>query len=376
MPLETGLQYLQTAIRFVHLYGDAIIGLYSAVITDERKFSRSYRLNKTIKQYLTAFPIESGEPIAAVLNITECWRSEVKQDFNRLRSNPTLVEALRVLIGSCIVCMSMLKPSRLEELTHLKRDCLRQYDDGYWINYSVGKSNSNDAWQDTDRPIPLIAGKAIHLLQRLGENLSAHFAEDRKIGDNLFYLPNQEGTGALSATAQLLCMHLDIFCDFSGLPPDVRGCRWYVRIHEMRKWFLLLLFWSGKFDVLDAARWIAGHTNAEHVYAYITSGLPGEELPELESEFAIDRIYRHEQDRKRGHGEVNNKDGIDALYKVVLAHFNVDSLTTVPTSEWNDYVQSLRKNEKFHLEPHSIFAENGRDIIGLNVSFVLHGTKK
>lgn len=371
MPVNTGLAYLNTAIRFVHDFGEAIVGFYLAVIADYNPKTRIAGTNKSLNRRLNDWRIASGEPIATILNITELRREEAKRDFDRLRSNTTLDQALRVLIGSCIVCMALLKPSREDELTHLKRNCLREDAGGYWINFSLGKSNSGEAWQDEDRPIPVIAAKAIHLLQRLGDGLSTLFAEERKVRDNLFYLPKVDRMGARDATKELLSNHLDIFCDFVGLPPDSEGRRWYVRIHEMRKWFLLLLFWSGRFDVLDAARWVAGHTDAEHIYAYIQKEFPGEELPRLEAEYSIDRIYRREQERKLGKGNVGNEDGVGALYGAVLRHFNVESLTMVPEPEWAGYIQSLRNDDKFRLEPHSIFGENGRDVVGINVTFVM-----
>lgn len=371
MPINTGLAYLNTAMQFVHVYGDAIIGFYLAVLADFNRITPNPTAKKSFNENLTNWRIASGEPIANVLNITEFRRKEAKPDFYRLRSNPTLDQTLRVLIGSCIVCMAILKPSREEELTHLKRNCLREGADGYWFNFELGKSNACEVWQDEDRPIPIIAAKAIHLLQRLGSTLSTLFSDERKVSDNLFYLPKAEGFGALTSHADLLNNHLDIFCDFIGLPPDSEGRRWYVRIHEMRKWFLLLLFWSGRFDVLDAARWIAGHTKAEHIYAYIEKEFPGEELPQIEAKYSIDRVYRHEQEKKRSKGDVGKGDGVDALYEAVLRHFKVESLTVIPEPEWTGYVQSLRKDEKFWLEPHSIFGENGHDVVGVNISFVM-----
>lgn len=371
MPVSTGLSYLNTAMRFVHVYGEAIVDFYLAVISDCDPEKGSSGMNRSLQKRQNDWRIASGEPIATILNIMGFRRWDARPDFDRLRSNPTLDEALRVLIGSCIVCMALLKPSRGEELTHLKRNCLREDSGGYWINFKLGKSNAGEAWQDQDRPIPVIAAKSIHLLQRLGGGLSTLFAESRKVGDNLFYLPRAEGMGARVATGNLLNNHLDIFCDYVGLPPDNKGRRWYVRIHEMRKWFLLLLFWSGRFDVLDAARWIAGHTDSAHIFAYIEKEFPGEELPQIEAEYAIDRVYQRDQERKRVQGNADNEDGVDALYEAVLRHFNVEALTMVPESEWTGYVQSLRKDEMFHLEPHSIFGENGRDVVGINVSFVI-----
>lgn len=371
MPVNTGLAYLNTAMRFVHTYGEAIVDFYLAVIPDYNPKTKNAGMNKSLNRRLNDWRIASGEPIAAILNITEFRCEEGKTDFGRLRSNPTLDDAMRVLVGSCIVCIALLKPSRAEELTHLKRNCLRENAGGYWFNFNLGKSNAGEAWQDEDRPIPVIAAKAVQLLQRLGGGLSKLFAEDRKVGDNLFYLPKFEGMGALGTSRGLLNKHLDIFCDYIGLLPDAEGRRWYVRIQEMRKWFLLLLFWSGRFDVLDAARWIAGHTDAQHIYAYIEKEFPGEELPQIEAEYSIDRIYRRDQERVRGKGDAGNEDSVDALYGAVLRHFNVESLTMVPESEWIGYVQSLRKDEKFRLEPHSIFCENGNDVVSINVSFVM-----
>ncbi|MHB8949791.1 MAG: hypothetical protein ACYC4S_12095 [Rhodoferax sp.] len=371
IPINTGLAFLNTAMRFVHVYGEAIVGFYLAVIADFNPTTPNPSTNRSLNRRLNDWRIASGESIAAVLNITEFRRKDTKTNFDRLRSNPTLDQALRVLIGSCIVCMALLKPSREEELTHLKRNCMREDADGYWFNYERGKSNSGEVWQDEDRPIPVISAKAIHLLQLLGSSLSTLFADERKINDNLFYLPRVVGMEALIAHSDLLNKHLDIFCDFVGLPPDMEGRRWYVRVHEMRKWFLLLLFWSGRFDVLDAARWIAGHTNAKHIYAYIEKEFPGEELPQIEAEYSIDRVYRRDQERRRAKGDAGNEDGVDELYEAVLRHFNVESLTMVPEPEWTSYVQSLRKDEKFRLEPHSIFGEDGRNVVGINISFVM-----
>lgn len=370
MPINTGLAYLNAAMRFVHLYGDALVGLYLDVVssTSEKRKGRSNALNTTLKRQAQHWCVASGVPITAILNITQFAGvgRQARRDFHRYRANPTLDEVLRVLVGSCIVCMAILKPSREEELTHLKRNCLRQDGNGYWLNFNLGKSNVKgvEAWQEADRPIPVITARAIQLLVRLGTSLCDIFGGTTKHADNLFYLPKMNGKGTLSAESNLLNAHLDDFCDFVGLPPDSEGRRWYVRIHEMRKWFLLLLFWSGRFDVLDAARWIAGHTDAAHIYAYIEKEFPGESLPEIEAQYSEERLRRLTQ------GQSGNEDGANALYEAVLKHFHADSLTMIPEAEWTGYVRALREADKFHLEPYSIRDEGGL-VVGINVSFVM-----
>ena len=156
-------------------------------------------------------------------------------------------------------------------------------------------------------------------------------------------------------TSSSLNVYLDIFCDYVGLPTDEYGRRWYVRIHEMRKWFLLLLFWSGRYDVLDAARWIAGHTDVKHLYAYIEREFPGGKLGKLEAECAIDQLAKYDQSMVL----LDNENiGLVELYQRVLNHFKVNSLSFIKESEWRYLVEELFEHE-YHLEPYSISNENG-----------------
>lgn len=377
IPIEIGLAYFNNAMRFVHQYGDALVDYYLAILADRAaavpdndRASIPFELSKSpLSQQFKVFVNGKEDSIGSILRINEFRRASSSVDYDLLRMHPTLDEALRVLIGSCIVCIALMKPSRDDELTHLKRDCLLHNGDGYYFRFKLGKSNARETYQELDRPIPVITAKAIQLMQKLGLGLVDIFKDNRKISDNLFYLPNDRGDGALKADSKLLNSQLDVFCDYVGLDTDDLGRRWYVRIHEMRKWFLLLLFWSGKYDVLDAARWMAGHTDASHVYAYIEQEFPGEELPKLEAEYAIERLRAIEA---AGDDKVRAESGLDRLYEVVLNHFKASSLSLVPDSDWEDFVMSLRESEGFSLEPHSIFSEtDANEVIGINVSFVM-----
>lgn len=375
IPINTGLAYLNNAIRLVHVYGESIIDCYLAATRTKRRCPDMESseilnsINASAEEHFLVDTPEGKKPLLAVLGIMNFQRGSRPTDFDLLRSQPTLFEMLRVLIGACIVCIGILKPSREYELTHLKRDCLRKDATGYYIHYVLGKSNVGEAYIEIDRPIPFITVKAVRLLQKLGSSLADLFSDDTKIGKNLFYLPKVEQDGALVATEVLLNQHLDLFCDYVGIPPDQLGRRWYVRVHEMRKWFLLLLFWSGKYDVLDAARWIAGHTDAKHIYEYIEQEFPGQELPRLEAEYAVERLRALESKTAI---DGCKEEGLTLLYQKVLDHFGVNSLAMVPESEWVDYVSLLREMETFILEPHSVFAEGSNSqAIGIEVAFTM-----
>lgn len=374
IPIDIGLSYLNNAIRFVHVYGDALIGYYLEVESESRSLVSGDDKDALAKRAAKNWCAETGVSVSEVLNISNFKNYSRLRDFDMLRNQPTLDDMLRVLVGACIVLIALLKPSREDELTHLQRNCLREKNGGFLLNFSLGKSNVGEIHQRADRPIPTITAKAIQLLQRFGARLSELNGENRKIGGNLFYLPKFDRySGAMAADAKLLNTHLDIFCEYVGLDPDEYDRRWYVRIHEMRKWFLLLLFWSGRYDVLDAVRWIAGHIDVRQVYAYIEREFPGEELPQLEAEYAVERLLALEA---RGGQAVADESGLSALYERVLHHFKVSALSMIPDSEWSDYVTSLREAEDFVLEPHSIYSKTGDEVVGMTVSFVLREMEK
>lgn len=373
MPINVGLHYLNHAMRIVVTYGEAVVDYYLAMGPKRpncnRDFTTIEELNSICSSLAGEFLVRVNGvnmPVAEALGIVGFQRLG-QINFDMLRNRPTLGEMLRVVIGACIICIALLKPSREDELTHLKRECVSFDKNGFKLHFSLGKSNTGAAYQNAEKPIPLISGRAIRLLQKLGSGLVNIFKDKRKISRNLFYVPKLFGCGAMKTNSQIFAVHLDIFCDYVALPTDDLGRRWYVRVHEMRKWFLLLLFWSGRFDVLDAARWIAGHRDVKHIYAYIEREFPGEELPSLEAEYAISRLRTIDSFADKRNSEV----GLDALYEKVLQHFNIEALSMVPEREWMDYVSSLRDADGFILEPHTVYANNGLEIVGINVSFIL-----
>ena len=367
IPVSVGLSYLNHAMGLVHVHGDAIVDLFLAAyaerqaIIERREGGQSQNEVNDIGNIYDLKVDDKIKNICKSMGICVFRRDEEGATFYALRSSPSLEESLHVLVGACIVCIAITKPSRETELTHLRRNCLEKGASGFFLNFTLGKSNN----QDAKRPIPVITAKAIQLLQKLGEMLCKLNKDKRKISQNLFYIPNLKDGGAMIANAVLLNRMLDAFCDYIALPIDDLGRRWYIRIHEMRKWFLLLLFWSGRYDVLDAIRWAAGHTDAKHAYEYIESECPGEELPNLEAEYAITRLKEFDLESDK-----NPENGLESLYGSVLRHFGVQSLSMIPEAEWFDYITTLRKTEGFHLEPHTVYGVN-QEVVGLTISFVL-----
>jgi hypothetical protein len=79
---------------------------------------------------------------------------------------------------------------------------------------------------------------------------------------------------------------LNRFSDYFEVQQDSAGRRYYIRTHQMRRFFAMTFFWAGGFGGLDTLRWFLGHTNVEHVYHYITETVPGEVLRRVGAEYA------------------------------------------------------------------------------------------
>ncbi len=276
--------------------------------------------------------------------------------FDTLRQCPSVMEAINVWVGAILLSIAILKPSRDFELTSLTDDCLYKSKDGrYWLVSKMAKrTKGTEHATNGGRPIPTITARGIQQLIRFGSRLKKIFGEqDKHNSKMLFYLPNIGNWGICKQiTTQSLNEYLNVLCDFSALPTDAFGRRWYIRIHEMRRWFLLLLVWAGRYDSLDAARWIAGHTLIDHLYAYIKRELPEEQVSELESAWVIDQLANLEN------GASENPSGLIAFRDKILTDFGCESLAFVEERNWKRHTEVLLEQDYF-VEPLCILSELG-----------------
>ncbi|HWW05642.1 hypothetical protein [Collimonas sp.] len=366
IPIDTGLRYLNEALKWVHKYGDALVDYYLSVVVRMRELNDGGSPNnwEISGEELRKIPIPDalrslgyrGEQLNGP-------REEI--NFSALRTNPTLTNLLQVWAGAVATVIACMKPSRDSELESLQRNCLLG-DGPYYLVSELGKRTYREERATTEgKPIPTIAARAIKQMQRLGEGLVQLQGEpDAYQASLLFYLPYASHTfgKTKAANANSFNRLLDRFCDYVGLPPDELGRRWYVRVHEWRKWFLLLLFWSARFGALDAARDIAGHVDEAHLLAYLEREFPSVEFSSMEAEWAVDRLRIYDTTGVSHQGEC-----IEQMYIKVLSHFKAEQLEMIPAQEWIGYVKQLRENDEFHLRPFAFVDDFGN--VGHLVAF-------
>jgi hypothetical protein len=279
--------------------------------------------------------------------------------FLKLQQAPSLHDAIMVLVGAISIVIGILKPIRESELRHLRRDSVLFVEgDGYWLSHELRKKNVGDVRPEEARPIPKIAARAVLLLRRLTDGLKAIAGvRDPWLLDHLFTLPQ---FGRLEAAISKVLEEedlndiLDAFCDHVAMPPDQHGRRWYLRVHEMRKSFLIVFFWMYRYASLDAARWMAGHADAAQIYAYIQANFPGQELPGLEAEYSsrVLRDYEHTGDP----GEIES---VEELHQQVCRHFAVTDLSWLEEDTLREWLEQQYATGAFEIRPYSIRSEDG-----------------
>jgi hypothetical protein len=378
VPLNIALKYTSEAIKWVHLYGDDLVTVYlktyqemmsRGLITsgDSRALEKNSKpstkkankLLRTLRKKLieTIDVPKSLKP----LNIGGLYfysNLNGNKSFQKLRDNPSLTDAICILIGAITITITALKPMRESEFRELRTNCLHHVEgDGYWLSHKLRKKNLDDLLPEDARPIPAIAAKAIQQLGRLTSGLKEILEiTDEWLLSSLVTIPRFRDFSPTVAIpdAPRLRQVLDTFCDYVALPPDEQGRRWYIRIHDMRKSFLIVFFWTYRYANLDVARWIAGHSDASHIYSYIQANFPGEELPSLEAEYACQVLHEYEES-----GNVTHISNVEALYSSACKKFNVSNISWIEDSILKDWLELQFESRQFEIAPISIINPDG-----------------
>lgn len=363
MPLSIALSCTQAAIKWVHVYGDALVDSYLEICEhlEAEGLFRVKNLSPIHRRRRDRIVSEFAFPnCLSELKIDE-WISKLSlnldgEAYNNYRASPSLNDVIGILAGATIFLLGILKPIRSCEISDLKRDCISFADgDGYWITQSIAKSTKTGQRVEDELPIPRIVARALLMMDRLSQGLrQLTGACPESFANHLFYLPHLDISDSLRAdplTGSRQRAFMDRFCDWLALPCDEYGRRWYVRIHECRKSFLITFFWCFRYASLDAARWIAGHRDARDIYAYIQANFPGMELPDIECQYVTEQLWLHEAS---GETEINN---IEEVYREVCQHFKVRSLSLVDEGDLKDWLEMEFHRKAYSIRPYSVHVQ-------------------
>ncbi|NKJ47622.1 hypothetical protein CIC12_12890 [Burkholderia sp. SG-MS1] len=358
MPLEQALNFLCEAVHWVLDLGHTVIRFFLVALQEfrERGWLEITGTDGEVyyekrNQWITA---NLPEQLSS-LNICG-WsnrRWEIT-DYSQLRNSPTLVDVVRVLIGACTTVAAALKPIRIDELENLPRSCISHAEgDGYWITHHRGKDTEELVYSKTDAPIPLVLARAIDLLGQLGEG-AYRLCETSEPWDanSLYFLPDFSCVEIRIKKMGSRYVHssMDLFADYINLPVDSMGRRWYPRIHEHRKSFLITFVWSFRFAAIDAARQLVGHSDEKYMRAYLESNFPDESMPSSQAQYLASLLWNFQA----SHGRESGATDLDQLYKSVRRRFKVKDISELKENDLEQWIELQLLKKRIEMVPYFI----------------------
>jgi len=352
VPQEVVFRSLRAAIEFALEYGDPLIDSYlalAAAASQSNQSIASFAENRSIQPFLSEScirlgvrrwgidPSQMGGPGADPPLTAEQW-------YRELRENVGLYEALRVLYGAVQVTVGLLTARRVGELIDLVAG--ESLDDsGTRIVFRNRKSGIGDLREKEARPIPAVGVRLIRLLEKLQRGLI-------RIGTipaytNLFSPPRKFGGNDLAQVLkQSYCEAMDLFCDWIEMQLDADGKRYYLRQHQLRRFFAMLFFWGGGFGGMDTLRWFLGHTDAQHLWHYITEATPGATIRGVAAEWVA-------------YGVTHGTKEAELLSDELNQHFGISDFTVLEEEALVTYLEDLIEEGRLIVEPQ--FLDRERD---------------
>jgi hypothetical protein len=360
IPLTIGMHALNMASRWVLEFGPAIVEAttYYAEFFNEipkNGTDPSKKRNDIFNNSVEAWSYYDHEKkrdcrLVDVFNITSFSSrsnyvcSPAKTDFYR---------CLKSFIGACVVVIGLLKPMRDQEILNLPRNCLSSSPNlGSELTHEQLKAGLFGINPVITRAIPSLTARAIQLLQVMGSKLKGIYRDDAKHSDLLFYFPTRglKRPKTAEGLRDRINDCLDEFCNMIEIPLDKEGRRWYIRIHEMRKFFILVSHRHGGEKLSQLLRYQAGQKDKKDLDSYIAPDVSDDDYVRYESECIDDKIIALES----GYLSSEKNDGLVALYKAACEALKVSSISSIPPDEAVRILSSMRIRGDYTVNTYSV----------------------
>lgn len=333
VPPQVIAQALRDAICFFYEHAEHILTSLASVLkhTRERGLKPFQLLGGTLEELLHADTRVFGVRAWSTADYLERYfdRPPTQDDFNDFfRVNHAgLLECVRVLYGACQVIVGTLQAARQGEILDLTVGSLDPSLE--WLALLTRKSGFDGHRNEDYRPVPAVA---VDVVMRL-----AAFIKEMGLDDgSIFVQPNY--WGALGANRSSSAQALDLFCDYIQTATDDTGARYYLREHQLRKFFAMTFFHCCGFAGLDTLRWFLRQLDMKQLWAYLKASVPGASLRHYMSTAVVMTIR-------------NGSDELVALKAVLLQRFGVSSFEVLGDMEMAEALDDLQADKAIEVKP-------------------------
>jgi len=349
LPGHVALKALRDALEFTTKYADDIFKSVGEILLVDK----SYPGNKVNILDMLVPDVTSNTLSELGVNTWIIKEKNINTDeyFKIFRSNSSLHALYEVLLGSILVVVGILMARRTSEIRELKHDCLlpngkdphlyKHKDVNFSIEFDNRKSGHAGDRELLIRPITRSAAKLIWKLQQFRQLIKE--SKEESTNESLLVSISQSATPSFGISNSSYMWNLNRFCDYfetKTIELDELGVRrYYIRQHQLRRFFAMCFFWSSGYDGLDTLRWFLGHTDAEHLWHYITENTPGVVLRGVKAEALV-------------HGlNAGNIKGIERIRELLKERFELGALSIESLADIVDDFEEEAQSGYVKLDP-------------------------
>lgn len=230
----------------------------------------------------------------------ECWLTPFSERdegyYDYFRSDKSLHDSFVTLMGAYLIIIGALTARRqIELLGMMEGNCLKPDKNPnlsenksvhYEIGFMAGKTGDRHAKEFLSVPIPRMVAKLLWTLKEVHQDCVRLGLISKSTPLLIFLRPDNITFRQMCPATYNAC--LSTICDFTQTPTVVlesgQVARFYVRQHQLRRFFAMAFFAAAGFKDLDALRAFLGHSDIQHLYTYIVEITPGAMLQSVKTE--------------------------------------------------------------------------------------------
>lgn len=331
LPFDVALYAIKSACEFINEYGKDILTSIAAIRIQSHISATSCR------DVVSSNGIESlVTPALVNLGVEDwCYSMYTNNDNNRFehtRLNKGLYELSRVLYGAIQILIGCTMAKRQSELIEICADNVI----GSHLLLTSMKTGLGELRESEYYPIHHFAAYALTLTRDFQTTLLSNGVIDEL--QPLFSRPGRRSKPLILPTQSNFNSSMDAFCDYFELDTKKPGVRYYIRQHQLRRFFAQLFFWSYGSGQVEILIWMLGHTSSEQFYRYISENTPGEVLRNVKSEWTAHEL-------KANHLEAH------PLQTLILNHFGTNKVSVIDDAELIDYLDYLQHDNLISVTP-------------------------
>lgn len=257
--------------------------------------------------------------------------------YKNLRNKKGLLELICIYIACTQIIVGALSAKRAGELIDLEcNDCLDTTHT--WLIFLMEKCTTSlyGIQAKAARPIPPIAGEMISTLIKI------HYYLETLGGSasTLFATPNLSCAIFVESAPYTYNRNLDLFCDYFQTKLDDSGARYYIRQHQLRRFFALLFFKTSSVGGLETLQWMLGHTDLMHIWNYITEVIDGATLQGAKAQHIAEQMHNPQSVEK-----------YHALENLLRDRYDIENHYLVDNAYLEAYILDLMSSGEVEIEP-------------------------